>query len=313
MNEEYRFERINENNIEDLGYLFGGIGNNQHSVEYFRNKFDTSFAGVKFVGYFAYHQVTNEPAAFYGVFPCVVQYRGVQISAAQSGDTVTHINHQKKGLFIILAQMTYELARELGIKIIFGFPNKNSQHGFYNKLNWVRNADIILFKTNISVIPIYRLARKAGLISTVYYSYMNLVSKFFRPADLNPQNSLANNDAAFLYRDAGYYHYKRYGNSRMVKLNGIIIWFKVDNSLLIGDIWYGQKNTAAEVLSTLRRLAFILGVSEILINCSEQSSLAQFFSTEIKPVYLGTAGHIALTPGFEEMKLLHTGSDADTF
>src|SRR6185295_4439504 len=93
----------------------------------------------------------DSPAAFYGVFPVLVLISGKEVLAAQSGDTMTHRDHQKKGLFIKLAQRTFETCREKGIELVFGLPNSNSYHGFTKKLNWQHKDDIGRFDLKLSI------------------------------------------------------------------------------------------------------------------------------------------------------------------
>jgi hypothetical protein len=135
MGEEYMFERLTDQNLHDLQILIKDLYGREEPIENLIRKYDTSTWGVQYIGYIAYSK-NREVAAYYGVFPVMLEIHGENILAAQSGDTMTHRHHQRKGLFIQLAYMTYELAKEVGIQFIFGFPNDNSFPGFQKKLNW---------------------------------------------------------------------------------------------------------------------------------------------------------------------------------
>src|SRR4051812_44590389 len=73
----------------------------------FKSKYSTEKLGSGVIGFLAIHNETNSPAAYYGVFPVMLLINGRQVLAAQSGDTMTHKNHQKKGLFVQLAKITF--------------------------------------------------------------------------------------------------------------------------------------------------------------------------------------------------------------
>ncbi|MBX7203773.1 MAG: GNAT family N-acetyltransferase, partial [Bacteroidia bacterium] len=111
---DYRIERISEERLKDLIQLYKASFGKTYPINYLKNKFNTQYTGVSFVGYLAYDPA-GQPAAYYGVFPCHIRYNGRQILSAQSGDTMTHPAHQGKGLFTKLAKLTYELAKELNI------------------------------------------------------------------------------------------------------------------------------------------------------------------------------------------------------
>ena len=111
-------------------------------------KYNTSIFGEANVGLFAIDS-EDKPAAYYGVFPITLQYNSEDFVIAQSGDTMTAPAHRKKGLFTRLAQETFGLANELGIKLIYGFPNKNSYPGFKKKLNWVFTGQFQKMTINI--------------------------------------------------------------------------------------------------------------------------------------------------------------------
>jgi len=80
---------------------------------------------------------------------------------AMSCDTMTHPSYQRQGMFVRLAQELYkELASELGVTTVWGFPNAASHPGFLGKLGWF---DIHEFPTFVKPIESrYVLARYVG-------------------------------------------------------------------------------------------------------------------------------------------------------
>ncbi|MCW3127525.1 MAG: hypothetical protein JWO03_3183, partial [Bacteroidetes bacterium] len=69
----YRFEKISREHIDDLVYIFKDAFGRDIDRNYVNKKQDTSAFGPSFVGYIAYSE-NNEPAAFYGVFPCLISF-----------------------------------------------------------------------------------------------------------------------------------------------------------------------------------------------------------------------------------------------
>ena len=118
MKDEFRIERISKDNLNDLVCLHNNVHTDNKDYNYFLNLFSTEEFGNSFVGFIAYDS-TNQAAANYSVFPIKLIQNNEIILAAQSGSTMTHNNHRKKGLFILLANKTFELCKELGIKIIY--------------------------------------------------------------------------------------------------------------------------------------------------------------------------------------------------
>src|ERR1043165_3653528 len=159
MSEDYVTRRVSSKNYKDIRYLFKERGL-KYSEEFIEKKFDTSFTGIKDIGFIAYHSQSGEPAAHYSVFPCLIQKKEKKILAAQSGDTITHSHHQQKGLFVRLAKQSYDLARESGVEVIYGFPNPNSYHGLVNRLNWIYSESFVSFEIPVGALPIYRAASK---------------------------------------------------------------------------------------------------------------------------------------------------------
>lgn len=75
-------------------------------------------------------------AAIYATCSLKFKFGGEIIVGAQSLDTITDLNYRGKGFFIKLANRVYETAKDGGVKLVYGFPNGNSVHGFKSKLGW---------------------------------------------------------------------------------------------------------------------------------------------------------------------------------
>lgn len=84
----------------------------------------------------AIDEETDKVAAIYAVFPVHFKIGEEKEIACQSLDTITDVDYRGKGLFINLAKDVYQKAADDGVKLVYGFPNGNSIHGFSKKLDW---------------------------------------------------------------------------------------------------------------------------------------------------------------------------------
>lgn len=75
-------------------------------------------------------------AAHYVVLPIRAAVKGTPVEAALSLNTATHPNYQRRGLFVRLAEATYDMARAKGLHHIIGVANANSTPGFLTKLKF---------------------------------------------------------------------------------------------------------------------------------------------------------------------------------
>ena len=84
----------------------------------------------------------GEVAAIYATFPVPVTLGGERVLGAQSLDTMTDAEHRGQGLFKALARSVYARCTAEGVRLVYGFPNGNSAHGFFNSLGWTEIAPV---------------------------------------------------------------------------------------------------------------------------------------------------------------------------
>jgi GNAT superfamily N-acetyltransferase len=86
------------------------------------------------VGFNAYEGDTL--AAHYVTQPLQATIGGRRLRGLLSLNTATHPAHQGKGLFVKLADKTYQYAASQGYDFVIGVANQNSVHGFTKKLGF---------------------------------------------------------------------------------------------------------------------------------------------------------------------------------
>lgn len=309
---EYKFVRVDESKYNDLLFIMKAAFGVNHSISYYQNKFNTGYLGVKHLGYIAYDD-KGQPAAFYGVFPYPVEYKGKHYLAAQSGDTMTHPAHAGKGLFTTLAKMTYELAKNEGIQFIFGFPNENSYPGFVRKLNWTHKENMTNYEVKVFTFPCAAIAKKMSFLQPLHRLYTKAILSLYNANTPLISNSALNYNYGSINRTAEYMQYKSFYNNHLVSVAGQTTWIKVDGALLVGDIKIPNNNNAEKIIAGLKTLAFWLGCTKVLFAVGKDTPwdiLLKGKLTANEGIYIG---YLDLQSGLPLDKFKFVMADMDTF
>ena len=278
---EYSFARLGKDNLDDLALLYAEVYGIPAENNYFRRKYDTAYAGVENVGFIAYDK-EDLPVAYYGVIPCFIQSGNEIILAAQSADTMTHPHHRYKGMFVKLSAMTFNLCCELGIKLIFGFPNQNFYNAVINKPGWTTTESMECFAIPVAGLPFESIAAKIGF-KKLYSRYgLSVVKKNVIHLD-GVANSVVGDGFAGVYRNDEYLHYKTYNASKVIGIGESKIWISLKQGLVIGDMEGVNESNFAAVINEIKQIAKKLGVRQIQFHSSPGTVLHQLFSVNYKP------------------------------
>jgi hypothetical protein len=319
---EYNFEELKFNVLRNEHKLYPSIlklyketSNYDKHLDFVEKKYNTSVYNCANIGYLAFEN--NNVAAYYGVFPIRLTYKGTNYLAAQSGDTLTHPNYQKKGLFIHLAQLTYQLAEKEGIQFVFGFPNKNSFPGFQKKLNWEFDHKILEFVIKVNTLPLAEVLSKFNKLNNLY---LKLTAKSLNQYCIDPNTiSLdgfnSQTDYVSVKKDIDFFKYKTYNNALLIKKNNFLIYLKVDVHLIIGDVAYFEKSLLNQFIATIRQLAFNLFVYKIKFYLSPNHWLCQYLKEQFESIENNYAGFCFFNNDirFPIDKAVFTAADFDTF
>jgi hypothetical protein len=312
---EYRIELLNDDNFGDLIPIYHNAVGNDIDVETLRKKFNTQYTGFKNVGFIAYSP-QNEPAAFYGVLPCWMEYEGKRILVAQSGNTMTHTKHRRKNLFVILAEATYNYCKQIGVEMVFGFPNEFSYPGFVKKLNWTHQENIQAYITKTLCIPLIRLTSIFKISPQKHIAWANFVFNFL-PKGNSPFKSLQQQGCVNkMDRSKEFFDYKTYHTKHLAKINNKNVWFKCNNMfVLIGDIEECSDAEFYAIVKKLHRLCFWAGIPHLRFHISPNShleKLLQSIATKYDKSY--PIGYVNLGTIDINMKTIKfTLADNDTF
>lgn len=312
----YTLKRIRLEFLSEIQYLYLKCFNIKVLVEQLIDKYETNGFGKSYIGYIAHH-ANKDIAAYYGVFPIKMNYEGKEILVAQSGDTMTHPEHQKRGLFIELATKTYQLSREEGISFIFGFPNENSFPGFKNKLNWIFTGEMKKFGIRNFTIPFCEIANRYSVFQPMYRIFFNLILSRFKvnPTSENICHFAANSNLNYIIKDLTFFQYKlKNENNHFVEFRGFKLLIKTKGHLIIGDVAYFPHSKFLEFLSAIKLLGVILMAYKTILTLSVNHWLFRYLVGEFKPSKSLPIGFYKLNDEnviFENIIFSH--ADFDTF
>ncbi|MEX2234735.1 MAG: GNAT family N-acetyltransferase [Cyclobacteriaceae bacterium] len=272
---KYSIERLSLSNIKHLQTLYRAAFERNISLNVLIKKYNTKVFGVEFIGYLA--MANDSPAAFYGVLPCHFQLKGERILAAQSGDTMTHPDHRRESLFLRLATETYSLAKKNNIQFIFGFPNQNSFRGLV-KLNWeFQQANMKLFRFHGNLVPFAKILIKVPFIYDLYTS-------FFRGQTIPRNiNAALYQSSDGVRKDRLFIDYKTYSENYFIRIDGALVWIKLNGSLKVGFAAAEEISTQGSFIKKLRRIAILCGCREVIYMTSINTPLYKMLSQYAKP------------------------------
>lgn len=309
--EDYKIARLDKARLVDVDRLHRAVYDATPAKSHFQKKYDTRYTEIENTGFLAY-DAAGKPVAFYGVIPCFIQCGGRIVLAAQSADTMTHPLHRNKGLFMKLARLTFDLCSEVGIKVVFGFPNQNSHRGLV-KLGWVTTEVMERFNIGVDALPLESLSRKFGWTRSLYNSSVRSVLRKYFYSRQGLGNSLITEGYGGVYRDEKYLQYKTYSSSQVMQLGSCKIWYKIQNGFVIGDMHSGTPQEFEAAINELKKLCRKLGIREINFQASPGTTLAELFGRNVSAHASFPVMFLDLDSKLDLSKLKFTLADIDFF
>lgn len=307
----YLTRRLEEADIGKLQILFKSAFNTNVSKLSISKKYFDSYQKRR-LSYITIGK-NGDPASFYGMIFQKSIINGKMFEIGQSCDSMTHKSHVGKGLFVNLANATYENALNEGIDLIFGFPNETIYDLRIKKLGWCHRENIHVFKININPFSFSGVAFRIPIIAGLYINYVKLIIKKHMSAEECFDNSCYTDQNAVIVHDKDYFMYKGDKNKFVLELNGIKFWVKISNNLIVGDFENCNIVVFKQAFQILRKIAFKLGCKNIIFQYQEGSKnellLREIFAVDSKmPV-----GFKVLNPTFSDFKFKFCGADFDTW
>jgi hypothetical protein len=308
--QEYTIERLTGGHLGDIANLHAAVYDRPAARNFFVKKYDTAYTGKQYIGFIAYSR-ERIAVGFYGVIPCFLQYENAIILSAQSADTMTHPQYRFKGLFVELSNLTFQLCRSEGIRLIFGFPNQNSLHGAIHKLGWTMTETMDCFKIPVKTFPLERIVHKFSFLKPLYeWHIKKVLVKYLEPLQ-GITNSVIEDGYNGIYRDQKYLSYKTYHPKIVIRINRSLVWIKINPGFIIGDITLHDDFDV--VLNGIRKIASKLGIAELQFQSSPQTKLHTLFAERYQPVPSFSVLFQDMDSGLSLDKIKFTFADIDIF
>ncbi len=273
---DFRVERLSGGNLPDLGLLDKAVYGVDRPGYSFQKKYATAYTGAQYLGYLAYNG-QNEPVAYYGVMPCRLQYKDRILLAAQSGDTMTHPAYRNKGLFVKLCQLTVELCRREGVKLLFGFPNQHSYPGLVNKLGWTTTGAMECFCVSVAAVPLAALSSRFTFLKRSYLAWCTARRKGRLLPLRGVPSSAVDATSGGVYRDDAYLNYKTYSSTQVIRIGKAKAWIRIGQDLVLGDLSL-EGQDFGETIVALKKIAAGLGLRRIYFHSSTGTPLHRLFA-----------------------------------
>jgi hypothetical protein len=308
---EYKVERLTKERLHDVESIYEAVYQKKAAPNYFMIKYDTAYTGVDYVGYVAYNNA-NEPVAYYGVIPCFLDTDNGKFLAAQSADTMTHPGFRFKGMFVELSNLTFALCKQLGIRLIFGFPNQNSYHGAVTKLGWKLTEMMTCFMIPVKTLPLAKVCSKWSVSSNLYNLYAAAIKRKFKTSLSVVVNSSVEERYIGVRRDQEYARSKQYSPREVLQIGKALVWCKYSEELIIGDIDLAGEDFTY-VLRKVTALARVLGLTRIQFHTSPGTKLYSLFASSFSAQESFPALIQDFDSGVQLEKIKFTLADIDIF
>ena len=277
----YVVKPLDADTFADVERLHYAVYGKHPARGYFSRKYDTRFTGVQYVGFLAYAK--QVPVAFYGVLPCLMDVDGEPILVAQSADTMTHPEHRNRGLFVELAELTFQRCKDAHIRLLFGFPNQNSLPGFVGKLGWQSPTTLDYFVIRAGKAPFIGWAGRLPLLRGMLARYRRSVLGRYRDAGMVVKNSVVGDGFCGIRRDDAWARYKTYSETRVIRIAGSRLWIKLGSFIQIGDMEVAPEDFE-QVLVGIKKLARALAVRDIYFHACPGTTLHALFARHGEPM-----------------------------
>ncbi|RLE17992.1 MAG: hypothetical protein DRJ65_22005 [Acidobacteria bacterium] len=306
----YRFERLRDDNMEDLQFLFREVLGRRFPISYLQQKYNTSFTGVRHLTHIAYHR--SQPVSFYGVVPTFFSWNNNRYLAAQTCDYLTLRSHQRKGLHRQLSDRAFELMRHHGVTIAFALMSDDSLASG-KKLGWNLLGRMQAFVIPCVTLPVAKAVRKLRFANTLFDSFTHRVFREHTIPSEDYRNSLIEEGWLGVEYSPDFFAYKTFTNNFHIKLDGVTAWIKADRNLLVGDLNFKTDQALEQAIVRLKRFAALSGFTEIIIQASSETRLLAHLESRYSSHPSWTIGYIDLGSGLPTEKLRCNFGDFDTF
>ena len=268
---EYKVQKLSPDQFDLLIPLMKDCFGMDVNTNYFRWKFLNNPAG-SYIGFIAVEIATGEVAGYYGVIPEQYVFDGERKLIYQSGDTMTHSGHRRKGLFQKLAVHCYDYLKDNDKLFVIGFGGATSTPGLL-KFGWRAVFDfryLFLPKILCHANPLSKSFGNCEIVS-----------------DLQTIKSLIEEKPTakiYSFRDIPHLIW-RYGNplhsqkivafSKDSVVEGYICYYVENNKIFLFDFVFSTKASRKSLIKYLKNRAIKEDLKGIVAFCQENGLSAR--------------------------------------
>ena len=291
--EGFTITRLTDDSIADITALHTTVYGKKPPRDFYYRKYNTGFAGKKYLGYIAYN-VRNKPVAFYGVVPCFVATNGKLVGAAQCADTIEDASACLPGLFTKMGSLVEALCKEEDITFLFALPSQQYLQAMVGTLGWQQHGYVDSFAIPVNAIPFKGFMGTLGFINGLYKMLERKVIAQYGLPEQGVANSIVADGFGGIFRDSNYLNYKSFRRNLVVRAGQSKVWVALGHAIMVGDI--SLQGDIEEVVQVLKKLAQRLGVNNIKFLTSPGTSLhnrlsAKYAPSQALPVVFQTMGN----------------------
>lgn len=305
----YRYERLSDDRIADVKFLFKKVFKKNVSSEYLLKKYATDYVGVKHMCFLAYHD--NMPVAFYGAVPQLFNYDQQLFKVAHACDSITLPSHHRKGLHTNLALRSYDLMRENNIKFVYAMHSEKTLRAT-KKLGWKVGENMIRYHIPIFTVPIAKVTNRISFLDQAYQKRVKSILSHFKlqTSFLNPLND--KNWLSQAYSDS-FFDYKNFSPNHLIEVKGVKMWLKVQSIIHVGAFQSESVLKLKAAITDLIKIGKKIGATEIQFHTSDQTVQ----NSQLNQLHSGlnswTVGYLDLDSALPLEKFKLNYGDHDTF
>jgi len=302
---KYHLKRLEEKDFPAVKEIFWKVFHKKVSLSYLKNKYNTSYLGVKYICSIAYKG--KIPVAFYGAIPQKFSNHSQEILVAHACDSFTLKECQGQGLHFQLATISYELMKENNIKFVYAYHSDNTYHST-KKLGWKEHIHMQRFHVKVPTLPISKILNKLGSNSFYTLFFSEKISK-------EALEKLQSNSSQFRQKfTKSFIDYKNsFNNHFFIELYDCVFWVKIQSIMNIGLVQAPSETSLKKATRKLRRIAFFLGIKELLFQIDSATPVASYLTKIVVPKKSWLIGYLDFDPTINLEEFLFTYADLDTY
>ena len=245
-------------------------------LKFYKDKYNTlAYSGLSMKSKLVYYK--GKLVAHCAAFPMKTMVNGTIYNTVSIGDLIVDPSARGHGLASKMIASIIESSKKSGFPFIYTVPNKVSNDIFI-KLKFEKRTENMIYTINVKTLPVLKLFNKLKLTSSFTSIFKLLTRKRVTSRNtIHFNNSLIDEGYDGIIRDNEYYKYKVYGDNFIYKFNDGLIWFKIDDGFVIGDISINDTGNIDSLMNEFKRFTRKCGIHKIKIFSTKKGTLFNYF------------------------------------